>query len=126
MIIKQVVVIRCEPCDIGMASIVGNIHPIKIDDKNGTHRKLEQNGKMKVKAFICLRLVTEVGIADFEMLSISDKVEVSHKQSTVTLDGGREVMVYQRDSIEIELADDGPLLIDVKNTLNEAVKKGFL
>ena len=59
------------------------------------------------------------------MLSISDKVEVSHKQSTVALDGWREAMVYQRDSIKVELADDGPLLIDIKNTLNEAVKKGL-
>ncbi|HHW91218.1 MAG TPA: ATP-NAD kinase, partial [Firmicutes bacterium] len=41
------------------------------------------------------------------------------------LDGERELRIRPDDLVEIELATDGPLVVDVKKTLRGAVQQNF-
>jgi hypothetical protein len=43
----------------------------------------------------------------------------------LALDGEREVEFLPKDTVEIELTHDGPLVVDIPATLSCAANKGF-
>ena len=81
---------------------------------------------MRVSAAIAPGVIREVGIEEYRVLSLNEKVEVTtDKLALLALDGEREIEIYPQDRIEIELCRDGPRVVKIKETLEEATKKGF-
>jgi len=122
--VKEVIATQGHPSYIGMSAIGGCFHPITADDDQGFYLRLGK-GNLKVKAAIAPGMIKEVEIEKFRVLSLNERVEVTDKPVLLALDGEREVEVYPEDKVEVELCKDGPRVVKIKETLEEAVRKGF-
>ena len=80
---------------------------------------------MKVKAAIAPGVIREIEIEKFQVLNLNDRMKITDKPALLALDGEREVEIYPRDEVEIELSRDGPRVVKIKEALEEAVRKGF-
>ena len=58
-------------------------------------------------------------------MNLNDRVTITDKPALLALDGEREVDIYPQDEIEIELCRDGPRVVKMKETLEEAAREGF-
>jgi len=123
-VIKTVITTRAEPNQIGLSSIAGNISMIKVTDKKGLMVAVGGTD-CYVKAPISAGLVKEIAVKDFKFLNIGEKVYVSHKPSIIALDGEREIEVEKNDEVEIELNENGPLLINIDKVLENAVAQNY-
>jgi len=122
--VKEVFTTQGHPSYIGMASIGGSLHPIGAEDDHGFYLRIGK-GNTKVKAAIAPGIIREVEIEKFQVLNLNDKVKITDKSALLALDGEREVEIYPQDEVEIELCRDGPRVVKMKETLEEAVRKGF-
>lgn len=121
--VKEVVVARGEPDNIGMSSIVGSFHPIGVRDQIGMWLALGEGG-FSVRATISPGLICEIPVKRYELIKVGDRVPIADEACTIALDGEREISVRKGDRLSVELRRDGPLLVDIKRTLAEAVKSG--
>jgi len=121
--VREVVVTRGEPDNIGISSIVGSFHPIGVRDKAGMWLELGEGG-FSVRATISPGLICEIPVKRHELIKVGDRVSIVDDACTIALDGEREISVRKGDRPSVELRGDGPLLVDVKRTLAEAVKSG--
>jgi hypothetical protein len=116
---------RGEPTHIGMASIVGAFHPITADSNIGIHVILgDGKSPLKIRSMIAPGMSHVIGISEYKLLNVGDRIPIHHKPATLALDGEREVEVYAKDHIEVELSKEGPRVVDLKKVLHEAVEKG--
>jgi len=122
--VTEVFATHCHPSYIGMSSIGGSFHPVTADDDHGFYLRLGK-GNLKVKAAIAPGMVREVEIEKYRVLNLNERVEITDKPAIIALDGEREVEMYPEDKIEIGLSKEGPRVVRVKETLEEAVRLGF-
>jgi predicted polyphosphate/ATP-dependent NAD kinase len=123
--IREVIATQCHPSYIGMASIGGSFHPISADDDHGIYLRIGKDN-MKVNAAIAPGVIREVGIEEYRVLDLSERVEVKvNKLALLALDGEREIEIYPQDKVAVELSRDGPRVIKLKETLEAATKAGF-
>lgn len=122
--VREIVLARAEPGNIGLSSIGGCLHPGPLDEKHGIHIKLGQGGQ-EVLAPIAPGLIVRVGIDRWDFIHLNEAVNIGHKPSVLALDGEREVEVGRNDHISIRLTNDGPYVVDIKKALEESAKKGF-
>jgi len=121
----EVILTRGEPTNIGMASIVGSFHPISAESDTGIHLVLgDGQSRLKIRSMIAPGLSDVIGISEYKVLNLGDRIPIHHKPATLALDGEREIEVGSKDRIEVELSKDGPRVVDIKKTLREAVEKG--
>ena len=55
-----------------------------------------------------------------------EEVEIATVPSVLALDGEREVEVMRGQHAVIRLAEEGPLVVDVRRTMNSAMKRKIL
>jgi predicted polyphosphate/ATP-dependent NAD kinase len=123
--IREVIATQCHPSYIGMASIGGSFHPISADDDHGIYLRIGKDS-MRVNAATAPGVISEVGIEEYRVLDLSERVEVKvDKLALLALDGEREIEIYPQDKVEVELSRDGPRVIKLKETLEAATKAGF-
>jgi predicted polyphosphate/ATP-dependent NAD kinase len=122
--VKTVVATRGEAHNIGMSAVGGCFYPVTMTDRQGLFIEIGE-GKQVIKAPIAPGIIAEVGIKGYRPLEVGERVQVQHKPSTLALDGERELRIRPDDLVEIELATDGPLVVDVKKTLRGAVQQNF-
>lgn len=118
--VTQIVTTRGEPTNIGLSSIGGYLNPIGWNEPRGLYIKLGNN--FFVRAPIAPGIVKEVGIDEYTVLNIGDRIEVMTKPCTIALDGEREVEFAPKDEGYIMLDKGGPRVVDVKKTLLKGVK----
>lgn len=119
--IKQAVVTRGEPHNIGIASIAGNLFPIGPDIDEGLSMEFGKNN-INVLAPIAPGLIVPVGIKSFEKLNIGGIIKIEHTPCIIALDGEREVEVSKGDEVYIELTFSGPKVINVETAMLAAVE----
>jgi predicted polyphosphate/ATP-dependent NAD kinase len=122
--VREVVATQGHPSYIGMSSIGGCLHPIKANDNHGLYLRIGK-GNTKIKAAIAPGLIKEVEIEKFQVLNLNDRIKITDKPALIALDGEREIKILPQDEVEIELRRDGPRIVKMKETLEEAVEKGF-
>ena len=122
--VKEIILTQGHPSHIGMASIAGNFHPIGAEDSHGLYLRLGKDN-LRVKAAIAPGMICDVEIAEYRVLNLHDRVEVVDKPSILALDGEREVEVRREDRVEIELNRNGPRVVKIAETLEEAVRLGY-
>jgi len=122
--VREIVLARAEPNNIGLSSIGGYLYPGSLNEKHGIHIKVGQ-GDREVLAPIAPGLIVRVGIESSGLINMNDAVAIDHKPSILALDGEREVEVGKKDSISIRLTKNGPYVIDIKEALKEAAQNGF-
>ena len=120
--VMDAVVAYAPPGAIGLASLASMIRPIRAQDSLGLYMRLGRKGR-PFKAVLFPGIVSYVGVEEYRVLSIGDRVEF-REPLTIELDGEREIMVSEGDIVEAEITFDGPLLIDPERALEE-LASGF-
>jgi predicted polyphosphate/ATP-dependent NAD kinase len=122
--IRQVIVTRGEPDNIGISSIAGNLQPIGITEEKGMVIDIGP-GKTSLIVPIAPGLIRPIAISDFRMLEIGDEVIVKNGPFVIALDGEREVEVGENEEVSIKLTFDGPRVVDPRQALRQAVARGY-
>ena len=124
--VREIVMTRASPSNIGLSSIGGSLHCAQLDRKHGVYVRLsEGQGPLELTAPIAPGLVETVHIAAYQLLKVGDQVPVEHIPSILALDGEREVVVHPGNRVSLALSDRGPLLIDLDRTLKLAAEHGL-
>lgn len=108
---------RAEPWNIGLSAIGGALQYIPADSKTGMHLQLGPGGQ-PVKVAIVPGQFSLVSILAHRQLSVGEQV-LLHFDHPVTLafDGERDVTVRPGQEILVELASNGPPVLDIQRTL---------
>lgn len=122
--IQQVVVTQGEPDSIGISSIAGNLEPISALDPQGMVIDIGA-GKSSVMVPIAPGLIKTVDVIAYRMLNIGDEVKIAGGPCIMALDGEREVEVAEGDEVSVKLTFDGPMVVDTRLALEQAVAKGY-
>jgi predicted polyphosphate/ATP-dependent NAD kinase len=123
--VREVFATRCHPSYVGMASIGGSFHPVTADDDHGLYLRTGKDN-LRVSATIAPGVITEVDIEEYRVLSLNEMVPISvDRLMLIALDGEREIEIYPRDKAAVELCRDGPRVVKIKETLEEAAENGF-
>jgi hypothetical protein len=116
--IKEIVVSRCSPYNIGLSSIAGIINQ---DDEKGLY--IEVGDGKSIKAPIAPGILKDIGIENFKILNLGEEVKIKNVPSLFALDGEREFNA--KVDTYVKLTQNGPLIIDYKRTLKIAAERGF-
>lgn len=122
--IKKIVATRGEAANIGIASIVGGLHPLPPNDPHGIVVELGP-AKTKVLAALGPGLIRTVSVVDYRLLNAGDTVAVDTAPCVIAVDGERELEVGLRDRVELQLRSDGPVVVDIKRTVDAAAQQGL-
>jgi predicted polyphosphate/ATP-dependent NAD kinase len=123
--IRQVVLTRGEPDNIGISSIGGNLHPVGPEDEKGLLIDMGPGSTIAVVP-IAPGLIRPVAIRDFRILDIGEQLTISDGPFVIALDGEREVEVGEGEQVTIRLAFDGPKVVDARLALRQAKARSYL
>lgn len=124
--IKQIVVTRGEPHNIGISSIAGNLDPIGMAEARGLAIDFGGDGDgISVLAPIAPGLIRHVKLRGYRSLALKEEVAVRSAPCVIALDGEREVEVREGEAASIRLSPDGPYVVNIKTILRQAVACGF-
>jgi len=122
--IRQIILTQAEPGSIGMSAIGAALSPTGRKDPFGLFIELGPGGQA-VRAPIAPGLIQEVPIHRWRFLKAGETIGLSHPSSILALDGERELELDSRESYELTLDPDGPRVVDVEETLRQAIASGF-
>ena len=125
--VREIVLTQASPSNIGLSSIGGGVYCARLDRQHGVYIRLnEGHGPIELTAPIAPGLVEPVHIAGYRLLKVGDEVEVEFMPAILALDGEREVEVRPGERVFVELSDRGPVLIDMRRTMQAAAQHGLL
>lgn len=119
--LKEIVVSRCSPSNIGLSSIPGILKEITERDDLGMYIELGEG--RKVKAPIAPGVLREVSIKSYKTLKLGEEVEIKTTPALFALDGEREVEI--EGEVTVKVTRNGPRVIDYQKTLKIAAERGF-
>jgi len=122
--IVQVLVTQGEPHNIGISSIAGNLQPISAQENCGLTIDFAPNGTL-VRAPIAPGLIELVQVNGYRRIMMGELVALREAPCVIALDGEREIEVQENDVVFIQLAFDGPQVVNIKSALHEAVGAGY-
>ena len=122
--LKEIFLTRAEPGNIGFSSLGWTLQPLSALEPHGLHIKIGR-GAHQVKAPIAPGLVRNVPISSFRLFGPEKPVKVDQGQGMIALDGEREHSIGKDDEINIHYNPDGPLVVNLTNTLESASRSGF-
>lgn len=117
--LQELFLTQGQPTNIGMAAIGGMLHPIRPQDEGGLYVRFGANGRA-VTAAIAPGLVASVHIHSYRTIRAQVPMPVSVVPSILALDGEREIHVNPHEQWQIELAWEGPRVLDVEKVLEAA------
>lgn len=122
--VRQVWVSRAQPVNIGLSSLVGMVHPVDPADPVGACATLSP-GSPPVLAPIAPGVFATLGIEGVVDLQpgIAYPVPDVHP-AVLALDGEREIVLHAGDRVAVTLDLEGPWLVDVGQTMAQAVEAG--
>lgn len=117
--ISQIILTCCSASYIGISSIGGQLSEVQKNEPRGLSIDIDpQSGKLL--APLAPGLFVPVGVKDFKVIDIKEKVKVNHTPCIIALDGERNIELYKGEEAYIELTWNGPTLLNVHNILHEA------
>lgn len=103
----------------------GSLRICEDDDDFGYRLKLDEKGKAYVAPINSGQLV-KIAYSELERLNIGmEYVCCPDYDGTIALDGERTITFKRGDGIKFIITKQGPLKVDVKKILYEAVKNDF-
>jgi predicted polyphosphate/ATP-dependent NAD kinase len=121
--IKHIVYSKCEPTDVGLTSIGGNLRPITLKDDKGLLIELGP-GYLRIPAVIAPGLIEKVPVKSFKIINVNERTEIPRGRYAVAFDGERELTVTDDVELYMEISREGPLLVDPRLILNELKTRG--
>jgi len=122
--IKQIVATRGELTNIGIASVVGALHSLPAADSRGIALEIGAGG-FRVLAALGPGLFRTVPVAGYRLLNPGDRVPVAKVPCIIAVDGEREIEIGQEDRVELVLSNEGPLVVNIKSTMDAAAEQGL-
>jgi len=119
--LRELVVSRCSPSNIGLSSIAGILREVKEEDDFGLY--LEIGKGRPVKAPIAPGVFKRVLIGEVREVPLGEEIEIHTTPTLFALDGEREVEMD--GEITARLTRTGPRVIDYRKTLRLAAERGF-
>lgn len=123
--VRQIFLNQAQPDSIGLSSIGGLIRPIKAEEPFSLCFEVG-NGGRPVTAPVAPGMIKQVFIKDERIMKMGDEVAITVVPSILALDGEREVEVRSGQQASIRLGKNGPIVVDVKQTMTAAMKRGIL
>ena len=121
--IRQIVVTRGEPHNIGISAIAGHLAPVGAYEPRGLTVACTP-GAAGVLAPIAPGVIVPVGCQNHRAIQPDEEVPVAVTPCVIALDGEREVEVRAGDTASIRLTLAGPAVIDARAALAEASARG--
>ena len=122
--IKEVVLTRAEPGNIGLSSIGAHLLAGAHPRGHGVYLRLDSSGQ-PVRAPIAPGLFQTVYIVEHRLLAPGDEVVVRHERPCVlALDGEREVELRAGASARLRLNPLGPRVVDPRKAIEVAARAG--
>lgn len=123
--ISKIIVSRAHPASIGFSSIVGCKKIVKKEDDFGAFIDLSEN-KNKLISPIAAGIISQVYMGEANIININEGyVFIAEENGTIALDGEREITFKAKDRFIFKITRNGPLHVDIINTLEIAQKNGF-
>lgn len=116
---------RADPSSIGLSSIGAWLQPLSATDSAGMYLRLGPGGTT-VLAAVAPGVVRRVPVAQWRLLPIGERVEVTHRPCTIALDGERQFTVRATQKLEVAVSDRGPRVVAIDAALREAARLGVL
>jgi predicted polyphosphate/ATP-dependent NAD kinase len=126
--IAEAVVAFGEPHAVGLSSLAGLLDPAPRAADHGLHLILADPARaaLAVEAPLAPGLVATVGIARHRRVACGETVALTPGTGSLALDGERELELAEEDAVEVTLAREGPLVVDVEAVMAEAAARGLL
>jgi predicted polyphosphate/ATP-dependent NAD kinase len=124
--IRELFLTRAHPCEIGLSSIGGWLCPIETIGETGLHVVLGPEGTTRVSAPIAPGLISDVNVVRHELFDEKTPMLITHTPSTIALDGEREVVLREGEHMSVTFNRHGPLVVNLKRTLEEATRIGLM
>ena len=125
----EVFLTRAEPSSIGLSSVGGQLQPVSLADNQGLRYVLgesTQGNSMTVTAPIAPGMVSEVAIADWQLLNLRESILVDQRHYTVAVDGERAFNANPQQQLVLVLQRNGPTVVDVPKAMQVAAELGLL
>lgn len=123
--IRQIFLNRAHPDSIGLSSIGGLIQTIGPDEPRGLYLEPGLNGQA-VTAPVMPGVIETVRLDHHRLMKMGQEIEVRFQPCLLALDGEREVEIKPGQRAAVRLAEGGPRIIDVTQTMAVAGKKRIL
>jgi predicted polyphosphate/ATP-dependent NAD kinase len=124
--IRELFLTRAHPSEIGLSSIGGWLHPLETIGEAALHVVLDPAGKTRVTAPIAPGLVSTVNVLEYQTFDQTSSLPIKKTPSTIALDGEREVVLPAGEKMSVRFNPQGPLVVDLARTLEEAAKAGLM
>lgn len=127
----ELVVVIAEPASVGLSAIAAAVEPTRRGEPGGVHLRFDPDpdpgpdlgsgpndgkGSQRVRCPIAPGLYADVMIAGHRRLSPGDVVELVGP-GVLGFDGERDVVLAEGRTASARIADDGPRVIDVDETM---------
>lgn len=124
--IKQIIVSKCHPASIGFSSIIGVNQCIGPQDDFGGSIILNQEGKNHFYAPIAAGKIVAISADEVEIMHLNQPLnwQAAYK-GIIAVDGEREIKFEKGDQLSFHIVRKGPIHVDVKKTLETALKEDF-
>jgi predicted polyphosphate/ATP-dependent NAD kinase len=123
--ILKIIVSKAHPASIGFSAIVGCRMIVSKNDDFGAIIDLTNN-KKKIIAPVAAGIITTIHMGDVDIINLNSQYEFTSKEAgTIALDGEREITFKSGERFTFKITRNGPLRVDIINTLELAQKSGF-
>lgn len=124
--VSQIFLTRARPDAIGLSAVGGQLVTISPKDPKGLHLLLGNGGPRRITAPIAPGLLQPVSVKREDAMKVGDVLPVETTPCVLALDGEREVVVKKGGVYSVRLSDQGPLVIDLAETMAFAQKNGLM
>jgi len=122
--IREIVISRVAPAEIGMCGLGGLLFPGDADVGKGVHIRLGDGGR-PILAPIAPGLIKSIPIADAKLVSPGELVDLDASPCTVALDGEREFEILKPGhTLQVRLDPNGPNVVDVEAAISAGAAAG--
>jgi predicted polyphosphate/ATP-dependent NAD kinase len=126
--VSELFVARTAPDAVGFSAVAGLLDPIPRHAHHGLHLRLTkpEDARLVLNVPLAPGLVVPVGVAESRRIEPGTAVPVKPGSGSIALDGEREIERGLADLVEVSLATEGPLTIDVTEVMSLAAQRGLL
>jgi hypothetical protein len=121
--IREVLLTRASPEQIGLAGLGGALAPVGPDDDLGLHVLLGPRGE-RVHAALAPGLLLPLRVERWERIALGAAIEL-RGPALLALDGERERTLRAGEPARLRLDRAGPLRVDLARCLAQARAAGF-
>jgi predicted polyphosphate/ATP-dependent NAD kinase len=121
--VGEIVLAQAEAGSIGISSVGSCLGSLDRLDGHGMYLALGQGG-IRLLAPVAPGLIAPIAIREHRIISIGESVRLDRDASTIALDGEREIEVYERPAITVQLTLKGPLVVDIRRCMEAAALSG--